>query len=127
MRQIIKTDKAPAAIGPYNQGIVANGTFLFTAGQIPLNPETGEIVGENVTSQARCALDNVKAVVESAGSSMAKVVKVTVFLQSMDDFAAMNDVYKEYFDQSPPARSAVEVSKLPKGVLVEIEAIALVI
>jgi len=126
MRQIIKTDKAPKAIGPYSQGIIAGGTLIFTAGQLPMDPETGEIVGNDIGSQTKYALENVKAVIESAGSSLQKVVKVTVFLKNMDDFAGMNEVYQQYFTESPPARSAVEVSRVPKGALVEIEAVALV-
>ena len=126
MRKIIKTDKAPGAIGPYSQGIVAGGTFIFTAGQLPMDPDTGEIVGNDISSQTKYALENVKAVIEAAGSSLQNVVKVTVFLQNMDDFAGMNEVYQQCFIESPPARSAVEVSRVPKGALVEIEAVALV-
>ena len=126
MRQIISTDKAPAAVGPYSQGIVASGTFLFTAGQIPMHPLSGEIVGESITGQTRQALKNLNAVLEAAGSSLQDVVKCTVFLQNMNDFAAMNEVYAQHFGDSPPARSAVEVARLPKGALVEIEAIALI-
>ncbi len=126
MRQVISADKAPAAIGPYSQGIAVSGTLVFTAGQIPIDTETGELSGNNITAQTHAALKNLKAVVEAAGSSLDKVVKVTVFLQNMTDFAQMNEVYKQYFTDSPPARSAVEVACLPKNALVEIEAIALV-
>jgi 2-iminobutanoate/2-iminopropanoate deaminase len=126
MRQIVETDKAPAAIGPYSQGIVVGGSLIFTAGQIPLNPVTGEMVGEDIQAQTHQALKNVRAVLEAAGSSLNQVVKATVFLQNMDDFAGMNEVYAQYLGDSPPARSAVEVSRLPKGALVEIEVVALV-
>jgi len=126
MRQIISTDKAPAAIGPYNQAIVAGGSFVFTAGQLPMNPATGDIVGEDIKEQTHMALKNVHAVLEAAGTSLGNVVKVTVFLQNMSDFAGMNEVYAEYFGDSPPARSAVEVAQVPKGALVEIEAVALI-
>ncbi|MBU0520248.1 RidA family protein [bacterium] len=126
MRQIISTDKAPAAIGPYNQAIVAGGAFVFTAGQLPMDPATGDIVGEDIKEQTHLALKNLSAVLQAAGSSLSNVVKVTVFLQNMSDFAGMNEVYAEYFGASPPARSAVEVAQVPKGALVEVEAVALV-
>ena len=126
MRQVISTDKAPAAIGPYSQGIVAGGSFVFTAGQLPMDPQMGEIVGQNISEQTQQALKNVKAVLEAAGSSLQKVVKCTVFLQNMSDFSGMNEVYAQYFENDPPARSAVEVAQVPKGALVEIEAVALV-
>ncbi|MCX6641248.1 MAG: RidA family protein [bacterium] len=125
MRQIISTSNAPAAIGPYSQGIVAGGSFVFTAGQLPMDPQSGEILGKDITEQTHLAIKNLKAILEAAGSSLQRVVKVTVFLQNMSDFAGMNAVYAEYFGASPPARSAVEVAKVPKGALVEIEAIAL--
>lgn len=126
MRQIVSTDKAPAAIGPYSQGIVAGGTFVFTAGQLPMDPRSGEVIGKDIAEQTHQALKNVKAVLEAAGSSLRHVVKCTVFLQNMSDFPGMNEVYNQYFGDSPPARSAVEVAKVPKGALVEIEAVALV-
>jgi 2-iminobutanoate/2-iminopropanoate deaminase len=125
MRQIVHTDNAPAAIGPYSQGIVAGGTFVFTAGQLPMDPLSGEVVGKDITEQTHRALQNVQAILEAAGSSLDKAIKVTVFLQNMDDFAAMNEVYAQYFKDSPPARSAIEVAQVPKGALVEIEAVAL--
>lgn len=125
MRKVIRTDKAPGAIGPYNQGISVKGSLLFTAGQIALDPANGQVVGSTIEEQSRRALENLKAVVEAAGSSMEKVVKTTVFMKDMGDFAKMNDVYAEFFVQDPPARSAVEVSRLPKDVLVEFECIAL--
>ncbi|TKJ41133.1 reactive intermediate/imine deaminase [candidate division LCP-89 bacterium B3_LCP] len=126
MRRVVSTDKAPAAIGPYSQGIIAEGTLVFTAGQIPIDPVSGEVAGDDIVSQTKRAIQNLDAVLEAAGSSLQNVVKTTVFLQDMDDFAAMNEVYASFFGEVPPARSAVEVAKLPKGVLVEIEAVALV-
>lgn len=125
MRHIITTEKAPAAIGPYAQ---ANrvGDLVFTSGQIPLDPLTGEVVGTGVAEQAEQVLKNLAAVLEAAGSSLSAVVKTTVFLQDMADFARMNEVYARYFTgEALPSRSAVAVRALPKGVLVEIEAIAL--
>jgi 2-iminobutanoate/2-iminopropanoate deaminase len=124
MRQIIRTDQAPAAIGPYNQAVVAGGAFVFTAGQIPLDLG-GNIVPGGAAEQTRQVLENLKQVLTAAGSSLRQVVKTTVFLQNMDDFAAMNAVYAEYFDEMPPARATVQVARLPKGALVEIEAVAL--
>ena len=125
MKKVVKTNEAPPPVGPYNQAISA-GNLIFTAGQIPLNPVTGELVGTDVRNQTEQVLKNVKAVLEAAGSNLSKVLKTTVFLKNMDDFAAMNEVYAKYFEDEAPARSAVEVSRLPKDVLVEIECIALV-
>lgn len=122
-RQIIKTDKAPGAIGPYNQAVRAGG-FLFTAGQIPLDPATMQIVGTTAPEQARQALLNAQAIVEAAGLTMADVVKATVFIRDMGQFAAINEVYATFFPGAPPARSVVEVSRLPKDVLVEVELVA---
>ena len=122
-RQIIQTDKAPAAIGPYSQANKAGG-FLFTAGQIPLDPATMEIVGETAAEQARVALANARNVVEAGGLTLGDVVKVTMFILDMGQFAAINEVYQEFFTEEPPARSVVEVSRLPKDVLVEIEMVA---
>jgi 2-iminobutanoate/2-iminopropanoate deaminase len=122
----IKTDHAPAAIGPYSQGIVANG-FVFTAGQIPLDPATMQLVGgEDVGAQTECVMQNLAAILVSAGASLASVVKTTVFLKDMDDFSAMNEVYGRHFGTHRPARSTVQAAKLPKDVRVEIEAIAVV-
>ena len=123
MKKIIATKDAPAAIGPYSQAIDC-GTFLVTSGQIALDPATGEMVKGGVAEQARQALLNLKAILAEAGLTMDSVVKTTVFLQNMGDFAAMNAVYAEFFTEGNyPARSAVEVGALPKGALVEIEAI----
>ncbi len=122
-REVIATNNAPKAIGPYSQGIKANG-FVFCSGQIPVNPVTGEMVTGSITEQTKQSLSNVKGVIEAAGSSMDKVVKVTVFLKDMNDFAEMNAEYAKWFTGTPPARAAVEVARLPKDVGVEIEAIA---
>ena len=123
MKTIVSTDKAPAAIGPYSQGIKA-GNLLFTSGQIPLDPATGTFP-DGIQAQAHQSLTNVKAILAEAGVSMDQVIKTTVFLKDMNDFAAMNEVYATFFTEGNyPARSAVEVARLPKDVLVEIEAIA---
>jgi 2-iminobutanoate/2-iminopropanoate deaminase len=124
-RQTISTDKAPAAIGPYAQAN-RGGDLLFTSGQIPLDPATGEIVAGGIKEQTGRALENLKAVIEAGGGTMDDVVKTTVFLKDMGDFAAMNEVYARYFTgETLPSRSAVAVAALPKNVLVEIEAVAL--
>ena len=117
----IKTNNAPAAIGPYSQGITAGG-LLFTSGQIPIDPKTGEIPG-GVEAQARQALTNVSNIVKEAGADMNKVLKTTVFIKNMEDFAKINEVYAEFFEKPYPARSCVEVARLPKDVLLEVEAI----
>ena len=124
MLKKISTDKAPAAIGPYSQAIMANG-FLFTSGQIPINPATGNVDAEGVTAQAEQVMINLKAVLEEAGTSFDNVVKTTCFIADMGDFAAFNEVYAKYIT-SAPARSCVAVKALPKGVLCEVEAIAVV-
>ena len=124
MTKRINTEKAPAAIGPYSPGVAA-GNFLFVSGQLPIDPKTGSIDADNVADQARQSLTNLSQILEAAGTSMDKVVKTTVFIQHMDDFAVMNEVYAQFFQgEVLPARSAVEVAKLPKGALVEIEAVA---
>lgn len=123
MSKILHTDKAPAAVGPYSQGVETNG-LIFTSGQLPLIPESGELVTDDIKKATRQSLDNVKAILESAGSSMEKVVKVNIFLADINDFAAVNEVYSEYFNEHKPARSCVQVAKLPKDGLLEIEAIA---
>ncbi len=123
MKKIISTPNAPAAIGPYSQGIDC-GTFVVTSGQIPIDPATGNLVEGDITAQTRKSLENVKAILEANGMTMDNVVKTTVFLAHMSDFAAMNAVYAEFFTEGQyPARSAVEVGALPKGALVEIETI----
>ncbi|NMB99208.1 MAG: RidA family protein [Thermoanaerobaculaceae bacterium] len=122
MREIISTEKAPGAIGPYSQAVKA-GSFLFCSGQIPINPDTKEIVEGGIEEQTKMALENLKAVIEAGGSSLSNVVKTTVFLKDMNDFAKMNGVYATFFKENPPARAAIEVARLPKDVLVEIEAI----
>ncbi len=118
----VNTEKAPAAIGPYSQAIII-GDLVFTSGQIPINPETGDLTGTNISAQAEQACKNISAVLEAAGSSIEKTVKTVCFLQNMEDFTAFNEVYAKYF-VSKPARSCVAVKALPKGALVEIEAIA---
>ena len=124
-KKIISTDKAPRAIGPYSQAI-RTGSFVFTAGQVGFNPATMEIVEGGIEAQTRQVLTNLKHVLDAADSGLNFVVKTTVFLQSMGDFAAMNGVYQEFFPENPPARSTVAVAALPKGALVEIECVALV-
>lgn len=125
MKQIIKTDKAPAAIGPYSQGVITDANRLvFTAGQIPIDPETGNLVDGDIEVQTKRVLENVKAVLEAAGSGLDRVIKATVFLKDMNDFPRMNGVYETFFGENPPARSAVEVARLPKDVAIEVECIA---
>ena len=121
----VQTDAAPKAIGPYSQAIVA-GSFVFTAGQIPLDPETGTISGEDAAAQADRVLRNLAAVLEAAGASLATVVRTTVYLTDMNDFSAVNEVYASHFGAHAPARCTVQVSRLPAGALVEIDAIAVV-
>lgn len=121
----VETEQAPAAIGPYSQAIVA-GNLVFTAGQIPLDPATMQIVEGDVAAQTTRVMENVKAVLESAGASLATVVKTTVFLSDMNDFAAMNEVYGRYFGAHRPARSTVQAARLPRDVKVEIDTIAVV-
>lgn len=123
-REQISTAAAPAAIGPYSQGIAAGG-FVFASGQIALDPATGQLIEGDIRAQTRRVLDNLRAVLETAGSSLDQVVKTTVFLAHLSDFAAMNEVYAGYFTGAPPARSTVPVAELPRGALIEIEAVAL--
>ena len=125
MQNKIQTDQAPAAIGPYSQAI-RHGDMIFTAGQIPLDPRTGDIVGEDIATQTRQVLDNLAAVLEAGGAKLEQVVKTTCFLDDMDDFAAFNEVYQHYLGTTAPARSCVAVERLPKDVLVEIEAVAII-
>ena len=124
MRDVISTNHAPQAIGPYSQAIRAGG-FVFTSGQVAIDPATQQVIAGDVAAQTERVLNNLKAIVEASGSRIEKVVRCTVFLKNMSDFAAMNEVYGRYFKQAPPARSTVEVARLPKDVLVEIDAIAL--
>jgi 2-iminobutanoate/2-iminopropanoate deaminase len=123
MRKPIQTDKAPAAIGPYSQGVAAGG-FVFCSGQIPIDPATGQIVAGGIEEQTRQVFKNLAAILEAAGSSLAQAVKCTVFLHDMNDFAAMNKVYAEFFTGPAPARAAFQVVRLPKDVKVEIDCIA---
>lgn len=123
MKKVIATDKAPAAIGPYSQAIEVNG-MIYTSGVIPVVPDTGEIP-EGSAAQAKQALENLKHLLEAAGSGMGEVVKTTVFIKEMNDFGAINEVYQGYFPEPYPSRSCVEVARLPKDVMLEIEAIAL--
>lgn len=124
-KQVITTHDAPAAIGPYSQAIRV-GNLVFTSGQIPLHPQTGEIVGDTAAEQARQVLQNLQAVLQAAGASLQNVVKTTIFLTDLGQFATVNAVYAEFFPHDPPARSTVQVAALPRGVQVEIEAVAVV-
>ena len=121
--EIISTSKAPAALGPYSQAIKANG-FVWCSGQIPIDPASGTITAVSIEDQTRQVIENLKNVLEAAGSSLAKVVKTTVFISDMDDFAKLNAVYADMFGQAKPARACVQVARLPKDVKVEIEAVA---
>lgn len=121
--EYLATEKAPAAVGPYSQGIRA-GQFVYTSGQLPINPLTGELVQEDIQSATRMALENVKAVLEAAGATLEDVVKVTVFVKDMENFSLINQVYSEFFANHKPARSLVEVARLPKDGVIEIEAVA---
>lgn len=123
-RDVVATTGAPAAIGPYSQAIKANG-FVFTAGQIPIDPETRQLVEGDIRVQTERVMQNLAAILDAAGSSLAKVVKTTCFLVNLDDFAAFNEVYARYFTADPPGRSTVQVSRLPLGALVEVDCIAL--
>jgi 2-iminobutanoate/2-iminopropanoate deaminase len=125
MKKAISTDQAPEAIGPYSQAMSCSGNLLFCSGQIPLDPNSGEIIGETAADQARRVLDNLKAVLEAGGSSLDAVVKTTVYLTDISEFASVNEVYGEYFAGSPPARAAVAVAALPRGARVMMEAVAL--
>jgi len=124
-RDIVHTDKAPKAIGPYSQAIRTE-TMIYTAGQTGLDPATGELIGSTVEEQTRQVLINLQNVIEAAGSTLGNVVKTTVFLKDMNDFSKMNVIYAEFFGQNPPARSTIAVAGLPKGGLVEIEAVVLI-
>lgn len=124
MKMIVNTDKAPQAIGPYSQAVEVNG-MVYTSGIIPINPVDGTLITGSVEEQAEQALKNLKALVEESGSSMEQVIKTTVFIKDMNDFAKINEVYARYFTDNYPSRSCVEVARLPKDVLIEIEAIAI--
>jgi 2-iminobutanoate/2-iminopropanoate deaminase len=123
MRDIVLTDRGPKPIGPYSQAIRTNG-FLFVSGQVALDPKTGEMAGGEIRQQTERVFENIKGILEAAGSNLHHVVKTTVFLKDMNDFSTMNEVYAKYFTLAPPARSTVEVARLPKDALVEIEVIA---
>lgn len=123
-KKIVTTDKAPAALGPYSAAVKA-GHYVFTAGQLGIDPSSGNFIDGGIEAQTRQALENLKAILEAAGTKMSKVIKTTVFLLDMNDFGAMNEIYGEYFTKKYPARSAVQVARLPKDGLVEIEAVAL--
>jgi 2-iminobutanoate/2-iminopropanoate deaminase len=127
-RKIIQTDQAPAPVGPYNQAVVARGAMVFVAGQIPLDPQTGQLVGgDDVAAQTEQAIANLTAILAASGATLENVVKTSVFLKDMNDFATMNAVYAQHFgDEQAPARACVEVARLPKDVRVEIECIAVV-
>jgi 2-iminobutanoate/2-iminopropanoate deaminase len=124
-KDIILTEEAPLPIGPYSQAVQA-GNFLFCSGQIPLDAKTGQVVGTDVQTQAQKVMENVAAVLRAGGSAFDRVVKTTIFLKSMNDFPKVNEIYSQYFKENPPARSTVEVARLPKDVLVEVEVIALI-
>ena len=124
MKQIVKTERAPQAIGPYSQAVVANG-FVFASGQIPIDPATGQFVEGGIVEQTEQVLRNVSNLLEAAGTGLARVVKTTVFLADMDDFAAMNETYSRFFGENPPARSTVQAARLPRDARVEIEVVAL--
>ncbi|MGQ0763792.1 MAG: RidA family protein [Acidobacteriota bacterium] len=124
MREIVATERAPRAIGPYSQA-VRSGNFLFASGQIPIDPATGEFVAGGITEQTEQVMRNVSAILEAAGAGLQQVVKTTVFLADMDDFTAMNEVYGRFFGEDPPARATVQAARLPRDARVEIEAIAI--
>lgn len=121
--KVIQTKKAPAAVGPYSQAIEVNG-LIFTSGQLPIIPESGELINDDIKKATARSLENIKEILQVAGSSLDKVVKVNIFLKDMNDFSSVNEVYSKYFTTNKPARSCVEVSKLPKDGIIEIEAVA---
>jgi len=123
MKEVVHTDRGPKPIGPYSQAVKASG-FIYLSGQVALDPKTGDLIGSDIRQQTERTLENVKGILEAAGTNLHHVVKTTVFLKDMNDFAAMNDVYARYFTAAPPARATVQVSRLPKDALLEIEVIA---
>ena len=123
MKETISTENAPGAIGPYSQAVKAGG-FVFCSGQIPINPQTGEFISEDVAGQTRQVLENLSAVLEAADTNLSNVVKTTVFLADMNDFAAMNEIYAEFFSENKPARATVQAARLPRDARVEIECVA---
>ncbi len=123
-KKIYSSEKAPAAIGPYSQAVKA-GRFLYLSGQLPIDPETGKLAGDDISSQTKQSLENIKSILAAAGLSMADIIKTTVFIKDMEHFGEMNKVYGSFFPEDPPARSCVEVARLPKDALVEIECVAL--
>ena len=125
MKKIISTDRAPKAIGPYSQAVVTNG-FAFLSGQISLDPATNQLIEGDITAQTERVFENMKALLEACGSSLGQVVKTTVFIKDMGEFAKMNEVYSRYFPENPPSRSTIEAARLPRDVRIEIECIALV-
>ena len=125
MKEVVTSDRGPKPIGPYSQAVKASG-FLFLSGQVALDPKTGEMTGNDIRQQTERVLENVKGILEAAGSNLHHVVKTTVFLKDMNEFTAMNEVYGRYFTAAPPARSTVQVARLPKDALVEIEVVAAV-
>ncbi|HLX46258.1 MAG TPA: RidA family protein [Bryobacteraceae bacterium] len=125
MKKIISTDRAPKAIGPYSQAVVVNG-FAFLSGQIPLDPATNQLIDGDITVQTERVFENMKALLEACGSSLGQVVKTTVFIKDMGEFAKMNEIYARYFPENPPSRSTIEAARLPRDVRIEIECVALV-
>ena len=125
MKKIISTDRAPKAIGPYSQAVISNG-FAFLSGQIPLDPATNQLIQGDITAQTERVFENIKGLLEACGSSLGQVVKTTVFIKDMGEFAKMNEVYARYFPENPPSRSTIEAARLPRDVRIEIECIALV-
>ncbi len=123
LKEVIKTEKAPAAIGPYSQGI-RSGNLVFTSGQLPIDMSSGNLVQDDIKKATAASLENVKAILEASGADLSKVIKVVIFLKDMNDFVPMNEVYGQYFIDAQPARSCVQVARLPKDALIEIEAIA---
>jgi 2-iminobutanoate/2-iminopropanoate deaminase len=124
MKKIISTDRAPKAIGPYSQAVISNG-FAFLSGQIPLDPATNQLIEGDITAQTERVFENIKGLLEACGSSLGQVVKTTVFIKDMGEFAKMNEVYARYFPENPPSRSTIEAARLPRDVRIEIECIAL--